>query len=175
MTLWSVLALSTTARQRIGDAERFAEADRYGVSKNRRKAWRFLTPVPMRLPSVLVTDRPCRDSLSLCWPGYHVRARVKPDQQRATRRSRPIASPHPASSLKKHMTEILGRTANRAPPFRDSVPLKAVFWAENALRRYRVALSGSHLDSVRGPAQRREHPNRIAASWRRLPLRLRRR
>ena len=82
-------------------------------------------------PSERSSHRPAVPRLSLSFlPGYHVRAQVQVVLLTATKRYRPSASPQPASSDKRHMPQILGSTAKSAPPFRDSVPLNAVFWAE---------------------------------------------
>ena len=94
-------------------------------------------------------------SLSLFLPVYRVRARLKVVPLRATRRIRSDRLPAASLQRQEPQAQILGAGGRKAlPPFRDSVPLSAVFWARNAISRIRVALGGLHLDSVRGPAPR---------------------
>ena len=96
-------------------------------------------------------------SLSLFLPVYRVRARLKVVPLRATRRIRSDRLPAASLQRQEPQAQILGAGGRKAlPPFRDSVPLSAVFWARNAISRIRVALGGLHLDSVRGPAPARE-------------------
>ena len=88
-------------------------------------------------------------------PVYRVRARLKVVPLRATRRIRSDRLPATSLQRQEPQAQILGAGGRKAlPPFRDSVPLSAVFWASNAISRIRVALGGLHLDSVRGPAPR---------------------